>query len=55
MRHLAAREFGPSADLAIWSIGDALDVGLRYEPSYVLTRAEVDGLANGGRATLPRA
>lgn len=55
LKQLAAREFGPSAGLAIWSIDDARDAGLRYGPSYVLTVAEIDGLANGGRATLPRA
>lgn len=55
LKRLAAREFGASTGLVIWSIGDALDAGLRYDPGYVLTRAEISGLANGGRATLRRA
>ncbi|WP_374145813.1 hypothetical protein [Sphingomonas sp. 28-63-12] len=54
-QRVAAPEFGSSAGLVIWSIADALDAGLRYIPSYVLTLAEIEGLANGGRATLRRA
>jgi len=55
LRRLAEREFGPRTGLVIWSIADAREAGLTYRPSYVLTAAEIAGLANGGRATLPRA
>ena len=55
LKRVAAREFGPSTGLVIWSITDAREAGLYYRPGYVLTPAEVEGLANGGRATLPRA
>lgn len=55
LKRLAVREFGPSAGLVVWPIAEALDAGLRYGPRYVLTPAEIKGLANGGRATLPRA
>lgn len=55
LKRLVSREFRPGAGLAVWSVDDALEAGLRYAPSYVLTIEEIDGLANGGRATLPRA
>lgn len=55
LRRLVAREFGPSAGLVVWPIAEALGAGLRYVPRYVLTSAEIDGLAAGGRATLRRA
>jgi len=55
LKQLVAREFRACAGLAIWSIDDALDAWLHYAPNYVLTIVEIDGLANGGRATLPRA
>ncbi|MBI0530305.1 hypothetical protein [Sphingomonas sp. TX0522] len=55
LRRLATREFGPRAGLVVWPIAEALDAGLRYVPRYVLTSAEIAGLAAGGRATLRRA
>lgn len=55
LKRLVGREFRPGAGLAVWSVDDALYAGLRYAPRYVLTTAEIEDLANGGRATLPRA
>lgn len=55
LKRLAIREFGRFTGLMAWTAADALESGLRYGPSYVLTLPKIDGLAQGARATLPRA
>ncbi len=55
LRRLATREFGGFTGLMAWTAEEALESGLRYTPSYVLTVPEIDGLAQSARATLPRA
>ena len=49
------QEFGKNRGLMICKIEDAIKSGLRYEPRYVLTRAQVDGLGAGAIATIDAA